>query len=89
MAKLTVLWHLHQPMYRTADNRVHAPWVLLHAAGEYLTLTRVLERTGWQGQVLNLVPVFIEQLAAYRDGVARDPLLEALRAPARELAPAG
>jgi alpha-amylase/alpha-mannosidase (GH57 family) len=89
MAKLTVLWHLHQPMYRTADNRVHAPWTLLHAAGEYLTLTRVIERTGWQGQVLNLVPVFVEQLAAYRDGIARDPLLEALRTPARELEPEG
>ena len=89
MARLTVLWHLHQPLYRTADGHVHAPWVLLHAAGEYLTLTRVIERTGWQGQVLNLVPVFLEQLVAYRDGTARDPLLEALRTPARELAPDG
>ena len=89
MARLTFLWHLHQPLYRTADGRVHAPWVLLHAAGEYLTLVRVLEKTGWAGQVLNLVPVFLEQLVAYRDGTARDPLLEALRTPARELAPDG
>ena len=76
-------------MYRTADGRVHAPWVLLHAAGEYLTLVRVIEKTGWQGQVLNLVPVFLEQLAAYRDGRASDPLLEALRTPALELTPEG
>ena len=89
MARLTFLWHLHQPMYRTADGRVHAPWVLLHAAGEYLTLARVLEKTGWEGQVLNLVPIFLEQLVAYRDGVARDPLLEALQTPARELSPEG
>ena len=88
MARLTFLWHLHQPLYRTADGLVHAPWVLLHAAGEYLTLTRVIEKTGWEGQVLNLVPVFLEQLAAYRDGTARDPLLEALRTPARDLTPA-
>jgi len=85
MARLTFLWHLHQPLYRTADNRVHAPWVLLHSAGEYLTLVHVLQRTGWQGQVLNLVPVFLGQLVAYRDGVADDPLLEALCTPAREL----
>ena len=39
--------------------------------------------------MLNLVPVFLEQLVAYRDGTARDPLLEALRTPARELAPDG
>jgi alpha-amylase/alpha-mannosidase (GH57 family) len=89
MAKLTFLWHLHQPQYRTADGRVHAPWVLLHAGGEYLTLVHALEQTGLQGQVLNLTPVFLEQLAAYRDGVARDPLLEALLTPARELTPEG
>jgi alpha-amylase/alpha-mannosidase (GH57 family) len=89
MARITFLWHLHQPQYRTADGHVHAPWVLLHAAGEYLTLARVLERTGWEGQVLNLVPIFLDQLAAYRDGTARDPLLEALRTPARDLTPAG
>jgi alpha-amylase/alpha-mannosidase (GH57 family) len=88
MAKLTFLWHLHQPLYRTADGRVHAPWVLLHAAGEYLTLVRAIELCGWRGQVLNLVPVFLDQLAAYRDGTAHDPLLEALRTPARDLAPA-
>jgi alpha-amylase/alpha-mannosidase (GH57 family) len=85
MAKLSFLWHLHQPQYRTADNRVHAPWVLLHAGGEYLTLVRALAATGLRGQVLNLTPVFLEQLAAYRDATARDPLLEALSTPARLL----
>ena len=89
MAKLTFLWHLHQPQYRTADGCVHAPWVLLHAAGEYLTLVHVLSETALAGQVLNLTPVFLEQLAAYRDASARDPLLEALRTPARSLAPEG
>jgi alpha-amylase/alpha-mannosidase (GH57 family) len=87
MAKLTFLWHLHQPQYRTADGRVHAPWVLLHAAGEYLTLIHALEAAEWPGHVVNLSPVFLEQLAAYRDGAARDPLLDALRTPARDLGP--
>ena len=89
MAKLTVLWHLHQPQYRTADGTVHAPWVLLHAAGEYYTLVHTLAEGALRGQVLNLTPVFLDQLAAYRDGTARDPLLEALRTPARDLAPGG
>ncbi len=66
---------------------MHAPWVLLHSAGEYLTLVQALRSTGARGQVLNLTPVFLEQLAAYRDGTARDPLLEALQTPARELEP--
>lgn len=89
MAKLTFLWHLHQPQYRTADGRVHAPWVLLHAGGEYLTLVHALSATRLSGQVLNLTPVLLDQLAAYRDGTASDPLLEALRTPARSLAPEG
>ena len=88
MPKLTFLWHLHQPQYRTADRVVHAPWVLLHAAGEYLTLVHALAASRLSGQVLNLTPVFLDQLAAYRDGTARDPLLEALATPARDLAPA-
>ena len=87
MAKLTFLWHLHQPQYRTADGRVHAPWVLLHAAGEYLTLAHSLAESGLAGQVLNLTPVFLYQLAAYRDGTAHDPLFDALRKPARDLGP--
>lgn len=88
MARLSFLWHLHQPQYRTSDGVVHAPWVLLHAAGEYLTLAHAVHESGLRGQVLNLTPVFLEQLVAYRDGAAQDPLLEALRTPARELTPA-
>ena len=88
MAKLSFLWHLHQPQYRSTDGHVHAPWVLLHSAGEYLTLVQALRRTGGAGHVINLTPVFLEQLTAYRDGVAHDPLLEALATPARELTPA-
>ncbi len=87
MPKLTFLWHLHQPQYRTADGVVHAPWVLLHSAGEYLTLVHALATSRLGGQVLNLTPVFLEQLAAYRDGTAHDPLLAALATPARELTP--
>ena len=89
MAKLTFLWHLHQPQYRTADGHVHAPWVLLHAGGEYLTLVHALAASGLQGQVLNLTPVFLDQLVAYRNGVAHDPLLDALKTPARDLSPEG
>jgi alpha-amylase/alpha-mannosidase (GH57 family) len=89
MARLTFLWHLHQPPYRTADGRVHAPWVLLHAGGEYLTLAHALSRSSWRGHVLNLSPTLLEQLRAYRDGKARDPLLSALSTPAHDLEPDG
>lgn len=89
MAKVSFLWHLHQPRYRTADGVAHAPWVLLHAAGEYLTLAHALHHTGVAGQVLNLTPVFLEQLLAYAENRVRDPLLEALSSPASELTAQG
>jgi len=89
MPRLSFLWHLHQPQYRTADGRVHAPWVLLHAAGEYLTLAHSIRGFGLAGQVLNLTPTFLEQLVAYREGRADDPLLTALRTPSRELSADG
>lgn len=85
MPRLSFLWHLHQPQYRTADGRVHAPWVLLHAAGEYLTLAHAIRSSDLSGQVLNLTPTLLEQLVAYRDDVANDPLLNALRTPANDL----
>ncbi|MCX7895385.1 MAG: hypothetical protein N2447_05470 [Thermoanaerobaculum sp.] len=88
MAKGTFLWHLHQPRYRTADGKVHAPWVLLHAAGEYLTLAYALRETAVGGQVINLTPVFLEQLLAYAEGRAEDPMLAALATPAGEITPA-
>jgi carbon-monoxide dehydrogenase small subunit len=50
-----------------------------HSAGENLTLAHAIETTGWRGQVLSHSPVFLEQLAAYRDGAIHDPLLDALR----------
>lgn len=87
MPKLTFLWHLHQPRYRTADGKAHAPWVILHAAGEYLTLAHALKETAIPGQVLNLTPVFLEQLLAYAQSQVADPLLTALDKPAVELSP--
>lgn len=88
MATVTFLWHLHQPCYRTLDSVVHAPWALLHAGGSYTTLARSIIEAGAEGQVLNIVPTLLEQLEAYRDGIARDPVREALLRPADELSEA-
>ena len=87
MATISFLWHLHQPAYRTADGVSHAPWVLLHAGGAYLTLARAIASTGGPGQVVNIVPTLLEQLLAYRDGAVDDPVADLLTAPAEELDP--
>lgn len=88
MATVSFLWHLHQPAYRTADGVAHAPWVLLHAGGAYLTLARAIAETGGGGQIVNIVPTLLEQLLAYRDGRVVDPVADLLTAPAEELSDA-
>jgi alpha-amylase/alpha-mannosidase (GH57 family) len=85
MAKLSFLWHLHQPSYRTADGVSHAPWAAMHAGGSYRTLASAIIEAGGQGQVVNIVPTLLEQLIAYRDGVVTDPVIDALTTPAGDL----
>jgi len=85
MAKLSFLWHLHQPSYRTADGVSHAPWTLIHAGGAYRTLAAAISETGGCGQVINIVPTLLEQLLAYRDDRVRDPVIDALAKPAGDL----
>ena len=60
MAYISFLWHLHQPAYRTADGVAHAPWVLLHSGGAYLTLARAIADTAGRGQVVSIVPTLLE-----------------------------
>ncbi len=85
MAKLSFLWHLHQPSYRTADGVSHAPWAIMHAGGAYRTLASAIAETGGRGQVVNIVPTLLEQLIAYRDNAVDDPVVEALITPAGDL----
>ncbi len=85
MAKLSFLWHLHQPSYRTADRVSHAPWAALHAGGAYRTLASAIIDAGGRGQVVNIVPTLLEQLMAYRDGTVEDPVIDALTTAAGDL----
>ena len=85
MAKLSFLWHLHQPSYRTADGVSHAPWAALHAGGSYRTLASAIIEAGGRGQVVNIVPTLLEQLMAYRDGTVEDPVIDALTTPTGDL----
>ena len=85
MAKLSFLWHLHQPSYRTADGLSHAPWAMIHAGGAYRTLASAIAEVDGRGQVVNIVPTLLEQLIAYRDHAVNDPVVEALITPAADL----
>jgi UDPglucose--hexose-1-phosphate uridylyltransferase len=85
MATVSFLWHLHQPAYRTADGRSHAPWAAVHAGGAYTTLARAIETTAATGQIVNIVPTLLDQLLAYGNGSVNDPVLESILTPATDL----
>ncbi len=66
--KLALLWHQHQPDYRTEEEIV-LPWVRLHTTKDYLEMVQHLERYPTMHATINLVPSLIRQIEAYRDGV--------------------
>lgn len=80
---IVLLWHMHQPAYRTADGIYHQPWVYLHAIKDYADIAWHLERSDGARAVVNFTPILLEQLRDYveqfEDGVFRDPLLRALQ----------
>jgi len=85
-ARVTMLWHMHQPDYRDpATGQPLLPWVRLHATGAYDDMARMLERHPEVRCTVNLVPSLIEQLDEYAEGRAEDPYLGLARRPAEEL----
>jgi len=72
--KFALLWHQHQPDYRT-DEEIVLPWVRLHATKDYLEMVQHLERYPTMHAIINLVPSLIRQIEAYRDG-AEDEILQ-------------
>ncbi|MBS1903846.1 MAG: glycoside hydrolase [Bacteroidetes bacterium] len=81
--KLAILWHQHQPYYRS-DGIVRLPWVRLHATKDYLEMAEHLARVPAMHATINLVPSLVAQVEEYAHG-ATDPLLTASRAPTDRL----
>ncbi|MDH4272573.1 MAG: glycoside hydrolase family 57 protein [Candidatus Aminicenantes bacterium] len=82
---LSVLWHLHQPIYRHPDTREYIlPWVNFHLTKNYYQMAYLAEETGYPC-TFNLVPCLIEQIQEYARGEAVDSLQKALEADPGEL----
>ncbi|HUU38312.1 MAG TPA: glycoside hydrolase family 57 protein [Candidatus Desulfaltia sp.] len=82
---LSVLWHLHQPIYRHPDSREYIlPWVNFHLTKNYYQMAYLAEETGYPC-TFNLVPCLIEQIEEYARGDAVDSLQRALEADPNEL----
>jgi alpha-amylase/alpha-mannosidase (GH57 family) len=82
---LAFLWHMHQPQYRPAGERVCVqPWVRLHASRSYYDMVRVLDEFPDVRVTFNLVPTLIEQIDAYAAG-GSDLFRETARVPPGDL----
>jgi alpha-amylase/alpha-mannosidase (GH57 family) len=84
---LVLLWHHHQPDYRSPrDGRAALPWVRLHASKDYLDMARHLERHPGVRATFNFVPSLIDQIEGVAAGES-DELFERLARPLAGLAP--
>jgi alpha-amylase/alpha-mannosidase (GH57 family) len=84
---LILLWHHHQPDYRSPrDGRAALPWVRLHASKDYLDMARHLERHPGVRATFNFVPSLIDQIEGVVAGEA-DELFDRLARPVAGLTP--
>ncbi len=84
--RLVLLWHMHQPFYKdmvTGEYRL--PWVRLHALKDYYGMVKLLDEFPQAHQNFNLVPSLVAQIQDYVSGRARDPFLDLVAKPAKEL----
>ncbi len=83
---VAILWHMHQPCYRTPGNRAfRLPWVRLHALKDYFDMPQALAGHPGVHATFNLVPSLLDQLVSYADGSASDIHLDLTAAPAGDL----
>ena len=72
---IAFIWHHHQPYYRQPDRDMYIlPWVRVHAVKDYLHMVDILRKHPSVHVTFNLVPALIEQLIAYAEGRAEDPM---------------
>jgi len=84
---LSILWHLHQPIYRSPDSGAYIlPWVNYHLTKNYYQMAALVEEEGYPC-TMNLVPCLLEQMDQYGRGQAKDTLQRALEMDPERLSP--
>jgi alpha-amylase/alpha-mannosidase (GH57 family) len=85
---LSILWHLHQPIYRDPEtNKYILPWVNYHITKNYYQMAALAEEQGFPC-TFNLVPCLLEQMEDYGQGKAKDIIQETLEMTPEKLKPA-
>ena len=79
--RLALLWHMHQPLYRSGESNL-LPWTRLHATKDYLDTARAIEEHPGIKATINLVPSLLLQLKEYASGSVDDQVLHLTRTPA-------
>jgi alpha-amylase/alpha-mannosidase (GH57 family) len=86
LARVVLLWHLHQPEYRDpVSGQPILPWVRLHATRAYNDMAAALERHERARAVANWAPSLLLQLEAYASGAAVDSDEQIARKPVDSL----
>lgn len=84
---ISILWHLHQPIYRRPNSREYVlPWVNYHLTRNYYQMARLADEAGFPC-TFNFVPCLLEQIEDYSRGKAVDSLQGLLEAEPQRLRP--
>lgn len=85
---LALLWHMHQPLYKSAATGDYLlPWVRLHAAKGYLDVAAKAMEFPEVAQTINVVPSLVLQIRDYLEGGVTDRFKVLTLKPASELSP--
>jgi alpha-amylase/alpha-mannosidase (GH57 family) len=89
MARVAILWHMHQPFYQDLVTGEHIlPWVRMHALKDYFGMVALLREFPNVRVTFNMVPSMLVQLAAFAEDRAFDRSLALSLKPAADLTPA-
>jgi alpha-amylase/alpha-mannosidase (GH57 family) len=84
---LAILWHQHQPYYKSSSGVYQMPWVRFHSTKDYLDLLLVLQEFPKIKQNFNLVPSLLAQIQDYAENGATDLVWDLTEKPADKLNP--
>lgn len=84
---LAILWHQHQPYYKSSSGVYQMPWVRFHSTKDYLDLLLVLKEFPVVKQNFNLVPSLLLQIQDYVENNATDVIWDLTATSADKLTP--
>lgn len=65
---IAFLWHFHQPIYSTPDDKILSmPWVRLHAIKDYLDMLKNLQKYPRVHATFNFTPSLLIQIQDYKE----------------------